>query len=225
MSIVDALDRACGRFDEIRASLRWADFAKSTLGHAENRAGDELRAASFVAVMGAVEQYFREFVDWINEQIGSSGVHHSQIRLALHSIAAADDFRSLQDLRDVEKVFNKRALLLERTADATPCVLSPRYDEMGLAGETIRPKQVGYIWRVYGLPGSGFGDVHQQLALRVFADNRNDYAHGKVELADFLQNPECDIKSILRRIDDIEDWLFYCWDAGSDYLSNSSFYR
>ena len=90
---------------------------------------------------------------------------------------------------------------------------------------TIRPAHADNIWRLFGLPGPAFGSVAQQNALRVFADNRNDYAHGKVTIDEFLQNPECDINRILGRLGELEAWCFHCWAAGDDYLTSQGYLR
>lgn len=226
MSIVDSLDRTCRRLDEMRASVRWTkDVGFKGGSDAERRASNEIRAASFVVACGAMEQFFREFVEWLCSEIERLRPQFEEVRLSLHSIASADDFRSLQHLRDRDRIFERRMRLLERTVSEESCRLQVRHDELGLNGETIRPDQVSNVWSAFGLPGSGFGDIHQQISLRVFADNRNDYAHGKVDIDAFLANPECAADSILRRISDLENWCFHCWDIGLEYLADEGYRR
>ena len=179
MSIVDSLARACSRFDDVRASLRWAESVRTGGSAIEQGASVELRASAFVAISGAIEQWFREYVDWLTEQVLATGTSHRDLSLSLHAVVSTDDFRSLQSMRDPDKVLERRIALLERTNDHTTCSIPIREDELGLTGETIRPTHVSNIWRLFRLPGSGFGSISQHVALRVFADNRNDFAHGK----------------------------------------------
>lgn len=226
MTIVDSLDRTCRRLDETRACLRWAESINRDGGsEAEKRASAELRAAAFVAACGAMEQFFREFVDWLSVEIEQSGSQFVDIRLSLHSIASSDAFRSLQTLRAADRIFSRRMEVLNRTVSADPCELRLRLDELGLNGETIRPLQVSNVWVIFGLPGSGFGGLGQQVSMRVFADNRNDYAHGKVDSATFLANPECDPSRMLDRISELEEWCFHCWEAGAQYLDALTYRR
>jgi hypothetical protein len=191
----------------------------------ERGASAELRASAFVAISGAIEQWFSEYVAWLSDEVLATATSHRDLLLSLHAIASTDDFRSLQATRDPEKVFERRIALLERTGEATKCALPIRGDELGLSGVTIRPSQVNSIWRLFGLPGSAFGNVRQQLALRVFADNRNDFAHGKVPIEDFLQNPECEVPRMLTRIGDLEAWCFHCWSSADAYVVDQMYRR
>lgn len=59
----------------------------------------------------------------------------------------------------------------------------------------------------------------------MFADNRNDYAHGTVTIDESLQNPECDVPRILGRIGDLEAWCLYCWTRADDYLASTGYLR
>lgn len=172
-----------------------------------------------------MEQFFREFVEWLCAEIERSGSRFEEVRLSLHSIASSDDFRSLQTVRARERMFGRRVDLLDRTASTDTCSFQLRFDELGLDGETVRPGQVSNVWTVFGLPGSGFANVGQQVALRVFADNRNDYAHGKVDINTFLANPECSPTRILDRMSDLEGWCFHCWNAGDQYFSSHGYRR
>lgn len=226
MSFFDSAERAYRRLDETRASVRWAKAIDRSGGSpAERRASNEIRAASFVAVCGAMEQFFREFVERLCSEIAQSGTRLEDVRLSLHSIASADDFRSLQNLRKPEHMFVRRMDLLQRTVSTEVCALQVRPDELGLGGETMRPERVNTVWAIFGLPGSGFGHDRQADAMRVFADNRNDYAHGRVDVTTFLDNPECQPDSILNRMMDIEDWCYYCADTGDQYLASESYRR
>lgn len=226
MSIVDSLNRTCHRLDETRASVRWADVIVRRGGSdAERRVSNEVRAASFVAACGAMEQFFREFVTWLCNEIEQSGSRFEEVRLSLHSIASSGDFQSLQALRARDRVFPRRIDLLNRTASNEHCSLQVQFGELGLGGKTVRPGQVNDVWAVFGLPGEGFEDVRQHSAMVVFADNRNDYAHGRVDIETFLTHPECEPSRILDRISDLEAWCFYCWEIGDQYLSSQGYLR
>ncbi|WP_420445280.1 hypothetical protein [Candidatus Poriferisodalis sp.] len=226
MSIVDALDRVCRRLDEIRACVRWAEaIVREGGSDAERRASNEIRAASFIAACGAMEQFFRAFVEWLCGEIGQSGLRYVEIRLSLHSIASSGDFRSLQSLRERDPMFGRRMDLLNRTVSTKSCSLKVPRDELGLGGETIRPGQVSNVWAVFGLPGSGFEDLGQEVAMRVLADSRNDYAHGRVDISTFLAHPECEPSRFLDRISALEEWCFHCWSAGLEYLDSQGYRR
>jgi hypothetical protein len=224
MTVINALAPFCDRFDEIRASLRWAKSAMSG-SEAERRAAREVNASSFVGASGALEQFVRRFVESLAVGVADSGRPLNQIRLSMHAVVSSDDFRSLQDVKDREKVFRRRFEVLERTDAIDPCVFAVRLDELGLDGETIRPAHVNLIWTLFGLQAPAFANVQQQVAMRVIADNRNDYAHGKVPITQFLQSPECDVDRILVRLDELESWSFHCWKAADHYLSSQGYVR
>jgi hypothetical protein len=225
MPIVDSLARACDRFDEVRSCLRWATSVEAAGSAAELRSSRELRASAFVAISGSIEQFFKEFVESLGIEVSASGATHDEIGLSLHAIVSSQDFRALQTLRDAEKMLHRRILLLERTVDQGRFMIRLAADELGLSGETIRAAHVNTVWRLFGLPGNGFESIGQQVSLRVFADNRNDYAHGKVPINQFLQNPECNTNRILERIAELEEWLFHCWQTADLYFSNQMYKR
>ncbi len=221
---VEVLSPFCTRLDEVRTALRWAKAAQ-TRTDLERRVGQEINAASFVAISGAVEQFFRRFVEYLAQRVTEEKVALQDVRLSIHSLVSSDEFRSLQSLRDREKIFGARLALLTRTHDSEPCRVSIRHDELGLGGESIRPTQVEMIWRIFGLPPPAFKSIRQDLALRIVADNRNDFAHGQVSVSQFLQNPECEIDQIIVRLGDIEDWSFHCWEVADHYFGTSGFFR
>ena len=178
-----------------------------------------------MAVCGTVEQFYREFARWLASHVDSRGVGARNLRTSLHALVSATDFRSLQQLRDPEKVFAKRMEVLERTVSAMHHALTLDSHEFGFDGESIRPRHIANLWSLFGLPGQPFENIHQRVALSVLADNRNDYAHGNIPLHQFLQNPECTSASLLQRIDAIEGWFFHCWATETEYFTNRGYRR
>jgi hypothetical protein len=182
---------------------------------------DTYRAWAYVKAAAIVEHTVRELLKAIISQVCDANVPQEQLRVSLLSLVLEPRFRSIQDKRRLQHVWETRCQMLETTISRDVAVLSA--DTLPLDGKTIEARHLEVIWRVFGFKGQSFPSPLHKMSLIEMAQIRNSLAHGEVSPKEIArQKPSSDVQRMLEITEDI---LVHLGATAESYLQLAGYHR
>lgn len=215
------LDRTLTELNAITQSLRWAEVAVLNASLGEKRSAHLVTSSSYVLVAAAIENFARETVNSLSKDIRASKASPKDVKISLLSVFGDAHVISLRDVRDYQKLWNKKLELLAMISDEQP--LPEAAMDLPLDGKTIRPIHIETIWAVFGLPKSPFPNLLCRAALTDIADGRNEIAHGHIEVSTFSKKKGA--RDTLKKIARIEELLTHITLQAMDYIAKKQYLR
>lgn len=190
------------KLDEISQSLRWADSASLGSSPIQKQVAQLVISTSYVLAAAAIEEYMREMVNGLCREICKAKPTFSALRSSLVSVFAGSQISSMRDLKDYEKIWEKRREFSNLFSSTS--LVDVENTETPIDGKTIRPVHVETIWQVFGFEEQPFTSALYRASLTDIADGRNDVAHGHTSIKKFAHKkgaPDTDKK--IQRIQEL----------------------
>lgn len=215
------LTEVASKLDEISQSLRWADAGSLSPSPIQKRFSHIVISSAYILAAAALEEYMRSMVQGLCREIQRENPKFSDLRISLLTVFAGSHINSIRDLRDYEKMWEKRVEFVDlfesslATADATL--------ELPIDGKTIRPIHLETVWKIFGFDGQAFPNALYKASLTDIADGRNDVAHGHISIKKFSQK-----KGALdtgKKIQRLQDLALHFTLHAEKYISDRQFLR
>lgn len=198
----------------IRAEVAHADIGAISPASPMRERAAATRAAAYVWLAATLERVVKNAVQLTIREITVAAPALKDLRLSLFALVCDADFNSVIDLGRSGS-WQKKILLLERTVDANPALLSE--DVLPLDGRTIRGNHFDTIWIVLGMQGPSVPSPLHRIALKDLADGRNDVAHGHLDPVTFGRNKATkDLQRLIQQVDEVIIHLLTELDAYVD---------
>lgn len=172
------MDFGDGRFAQdaqsVRNSLVHLDTLALNIRYQEHVRA--CKALSLVWMAAAVERFWKSYLHELCDRVAHAPLSKRRRHIAAAGIFYFDTLSSLSEGKKLKR-WSRLADFFVGLPVVAPNAVAIPYD-----GRTIRPDHFDLVWRIFSLPGSQFpSPIHKQV-LNTLADQRNDVAHGLVDL-------------------------------------------
>lgn len=219
MRYEDILDTALGELSLVNQSLKWAQIAVLASSPSQRRSAHTVTSSSYVLIAAVVENFVRNTVARLGQDIRATGVPMREVKTSLLSIFGNNHLVSIRDIRDYQKSWIKKIELLAMPDSSFP--LGDLSADLPLDGKTIRPVHLETIWSVFSMPLSPFPNLLCRVALIDIADGRNDIAHGHISVETFAKS-KGNVDTI-KKISRIEELLTHITICSTEYISTKAY--
>jgi hypothetical protein len=194
------MDFGDGKFAQdaqsIRNSLVFLDVLALDVRYQEHVRAS--KALYLVWMASAIERFWKSYLTELCSRVACSPLSKRRRHLASAGIFYFDALSSLGEGKKLKRWARVADFFTDLPVIGSSALSIPH------DGRTIRPDHFDLVWRIFSLPGNQFpSPIHKQV-LNTLADQRNDVAHGLIDIHSVGGTVTVnDLRVLINRLEDI----------------------